>query len=253
MRNSEPDDAIYWLARMLEGGEDPLYIARRLIRFASEDVGMADSRAIEIATAVYQACHFIGMPECSVHLTHAVTYLSLAPKSNALYVAYETAKHDALEMLDEPVPLQIRNAPTRLMKDLHYGEGYQYAHDTEDKLTTMKCLPDAAGEEILHPHRAGFRSARAGAPAPDRTVAGAKAQGGTGRPAGEMTLFAVGRLCPRPVRKRCEQDGREKFSRSFCPLEDRTEAFVSIRGLLVRPVPTKTAGRHSRETRRMPK
>lgn len=143
MRNSDPDAAIYWLARMLEGGEDPLYIARRLIRFASEDVGMADSRAIEIATAVYQACHFIGMPECSVHLTHAVTYLSLAPKSNALYVAYETAKHDALEMLDEPVPLQIRNAPTRLMKDLHYGEGYQYAHDTEDKLTTMQCLPDA--------------------------------------------------------------------------------------------------------------
>ena len=143
MRNSDPDAAIYWLARMLEGGEDPLYIARRLIRFASEDVGMADSRAIEIATAVYQACHFIGMPECSVHLTHAVTYLSLAPKSNALYVAYETAKRDALEMLDEPVPLQIRNAPTRLMKDLHYGEGYQYAHDTEDKLTTMQCLPDA--------------------------------------------------------------------------------------------------------------
>ena len=143
MRNSDPDAAIYWLARMLEGGEDPLYIARRLIRFASEDVGMADSRAIEIATAVYQACHFIGMPECSVHLTHAVTYLSLAPKSNALYVAYETAKRDALEMLDEPVPLQIRNAPTRLMKDLHYGEWYQYAHDTEDKLTTMQCLPDA--------------------------------------------------------------------------------------------------------------
>lgn len=143
MRNSDPDAAIYWLARMLEGGEDPLYIARRLIRFASEDVGMADSRAIEIATAVYQACHFIGMPECSVHLTHAVTYLSLAPKSNALYMAYETAKRDALEMLDEPVPLQIRNAPTRLMKDLHYGEGYQYAHDTEDKLTTMQCLPDA--------------------------------------------------------------------------------------------------------------
>ena len=142
MRNSDPDAAIYWLARMLECGEDPLYIARRLIRFASEDVGMADSRAIEIATAVYQACHFIGMPECSVHLTHAVTYLSLAPKSNALYVAYETAKRDALEMLDEPVPLQIRNAPTRLMKDLHYGEGYQYAHDTEDKLTTMQCLPD---------------------------------------------------------------------------------------------------------------
>ena len=112
MRNSDPDDwDRYWLARMLEGGEDPLYIARRLIRFASEDVGMADSRAIEIATAVYQACHFIGMPECSVHLTHAVTYLSLAPKSNALYVAYETAKHDALEMLDEPVPRRTATPP----------------------------------------------------------------------------------------------------------------------------------------------
>lgn len=143
MRNSDPDAAIYWLARMLEAGEDPLYIARRLIRFASEDVGMADSRAVEIATSVYQACHFIGMPECSVHLTHAVTYLSLAPKSNALYMAYEAAKRDALEMLDEPVPLQIRNAPTSLMKELHYGEGYQYAHDTEDKLTTMQCLPDS--------------------------------------------------------------------------------------------------------------
>ena len=254
MRNSDPDAAIYWLARMLEGGEDPLYIARRLIRFASEDVGMADSRAIEIATAVYQACHFIGMPECSVHLTHAVTYLSLAPKSNALYVAYETAKRDALEMLDEPVPLQIRNAPHPpdegpalrrgvSIRPRHRGQAHHHAMPSRR----------AAGEEILHPHRAGFRSARAGAPAPDRTVAGAKAQGGTGRPAGEMTLFAVGRLCPRPVRKRCEQDGREKFSRPFCPLEDRTEAFVSIRGLLVRPVPAKTAGRHSRETRRMPK
>lgn len=143
MRNSDPDAAIYWLARMLEGGEDPLYIARRLIRFASEDVGMADSRAIEVATAVYQACHFIGMPECSVHLTHAVTYLSLAPKSNSLYMAYESAKRDALERLDEPVPLQIRNAPTHLMKDLHYGQGYQYAHDTEEKLTSMQCLPDS--------------------------------------------------------------------------------------------------------------
>ena len=105
MRNSDPDAAIYWLARMLEAGEDPLYVARRLIRFASEDVGMADSRALEITTAAYQACHFIGMPECNVTLTHAVVYLSLAPKSNALYVAYETAKKDAQKMLAEPVPL----------------------------------------------------------------------------------------------------------------------------------------------------
>ncbi|MDR0897176.1 MAG: replication-associated recombination protein A [Oscillospiraceae bacterium] len=143
MRNSDAQAAIYWLARMLEGGENPLYIARRVVRFASEDVGMADSRALEIAVAAYQACHFIGMPECSVHLTHAVTYMALAPKSNALDVAYAAAKDDALHTLAEPVPLVIRNAPTRLMADLEYGKGYQYAHDTEEKITNMQCLPDA--------------------------------------------------------------------------------------------------------------
>lgn len=143
MRNSDPDAAIYWLARMLEAGEDPLYVARRLVRFASEDIGMADSRALELAVSAYQACHFIGMPECNVTLTHAVVYLSLAPKSNALYVAYGKAKRDAADMLAEPVPLHIRNAPTKLMKELDYGKGYQYAHDTSDKLTDMRCLPDA--------------------------------------------------------------------------------------------------------------
>ena len=143
MRNSDPDAAVYWLARMLEAGEDPLYIARRLIRFASEDVGLADPRALELATAAYQACHFIGMPECSVNLTQIVVYLSLAPKSNALYSAYEQAKKDALTQLAEPVPLQIRNAPTKLMKELDYGKGYQYAHNTADKLTNMQCLPDS--------------------------------------------------------------------------------------------------------------
>ncbi|WP_125979691.1 replication-associated recombination protein A [Loigolactobacillus iwatensis] len=143
MRNSDVDAAIYWLARMLEAGEDPLYVARRLVRFASEDVGMADSRALEITVAAFQACQFIGMPECTVHLTHAVTYLALAPKSNALYTAYEAAKDDALHHLSEPVPLQIRNAPTKLMKDLDYGAGYQYAHDTKDKLTTMRTMPDS--------------------------------------------------------------------------------------------------------------
>lgn len=142
MRNSDVNAAIYWLARMLEAGEDPLYIARRLIRFASEDIGMADSRALEICVAAYQASHFIGMPECSVNLTHAVTYLSLAPKSNALYMAYEAAKKDALSTIAKPVPLQIRNAPTRLMKELNYGKGYQYAHDYEDKITAMQCMPD---------------------------------------------------------------------------------------------------------------
>lgn len=143
MRNSDTQAAIYWLARMLEAGEDPLYIARRLVRFASEDVGMADSRALEICIAAYQACHYIGMPECSVHLTHAVTYLSLAPKSNALYRAYEKAKKDAYATMKEPVPLHIRNAVTSLMKDLHYGQGYRYAHDEENAITDMECLPPA--------------------------------------------------------------------------------------------------------------
>lgn len=156
MRNSDPDAAVYWLARMLEAGEDPLYVARRLIRFASEDIGLADSRALEIAVSVYQACHFIGMPECTVHLTHAVVYLSLAPRSNALYKAYEAAKQDALKMLDEPVPLAIRNAPTRLMKELDYGKGYVYAHDTAEKIADLDCLPPSLeGRRYYQPTSAG--------------------------------------------------------------------------------------------------
>ena len=156
MRNTDPDAAVYWLARMLEAGEDPLYVARRLIRFASEDVGMADSQALPLAVAAYQACHFLGMPECNVHLSHAVIYLSLAPKSNSAYVAYETAKGDAQSMLAEPVPLTIRNAPTSLMADLHYGEGYIYAHDTKEKVARMQCLPDSlVGREYYHPTSEG--------------------------------------------------------------------------------------------------
>ncbi|MCM1191871.1 MAG: replication-associated recombination protein A [Butyrivibrio sp.] len=143
MRNSDPDAAVYWLARMLEAGEDPLFIARRLIRFASEDVGLADSQALPLAVAAYQACHFNGMPECNLNLAQAVIYLSLAPRSNAVYRAYETAKTDALAQLAEPVPLVIRNAPTRLMSDLHYGDGYIYAHDTEEKIAAMTCLPES--------------------------------------------------------------------------------------------------------------
>ena len=159
MRNSDPDAAVYWLARMLEAGEDPLYVARRVTRFASEDIGLADPRALEIAIAAYQACHYIGMPECSVHLTEAVVYMSLAPKSNALYMAYEHAKTDAIKQLADPVPLVIRNAPTRLMKELDYGKGYQYAHDTEDKLTTMQCLPDSLlGREYYKPTDQGLES-----------------------------------------------------------------------------------------------
>ncbi len=156
MRNTDPDAAVYWLARMLEGGEDPLYIARRLIRFASEDIGMADSRALQVAVAAYQACHYLGMPECDVHLTHAVVYLSLAPRSNALYQAILAAKADARERLAEPVPLQLRNAPTQLMQELSYGKGYQYAHDTEALLTDMECLPDTlSGQRYYLPGEQG--------------------------------------------------------------------------------------------------
>lgn len=157
MRNSDPDAAVYWMCRMLDGGEDPLYIARRLVRFASEDVGMADSHALQVAVAVYQACHFLGMPECDVHLTHAVVYLSMAPKSNALYGACEASKKDVHDLPAEPVPLQIRNAPTKLMKDLDYGQGYIYAHDTEEKLSKMQCLPDAlAGRRYYEPTDQGL-------------------------------------------------------------------------------------------------
>ena len=141
MRNSDPDAAVYWLSRMLEAGEDPLYIARRITRFAAEDIGLADTNALNVAINVYQACHFIGMPECNVHLAEAVIYMSLAPKSNACDVAYNLASSDAKKMFAEPVPLQIRNAPTKLMQDLNYGKGYQFAHDYQDKLTTMECLP----------------------------------------------------------------------------------------------------------------
>lgn len=156
MRNSDPDAAIYWMCRMLEGGENPLYIARRLIRFASEDIGMADSHALPLAVAAYQACHFLGMPECDVHLTHAVTYLAMAPKSNALYTACEKCKEDVRNKTSEPVPLQLRNAPTQLMEDLHYGMGYQYAHNTEEKLTNMECLPESMrGSRYYYPTEQG--------------------------------------------------------------------------------------------------
>ena len=156
MRNSDPDAAIYWMLRMLEGGENPLYIARRLIRFASEDVGMADSQALQVAVAAYQACHFLGMPECDVHLTHAVVYLSMAPKSNALYTACEAAKKDVRTLRAEPVPMQIRNAVTGLMKEQGYGKGYEYAHDTEEKLTRMQCMPDSLKDRTYyHPTQEG--------------------------------------------------------------------------------------------------
>jgi len=156
VRNSDVQAAVYWLARMLEAGEDPLYIARRFVRMASEDIGMADSRALEICVAAYQACHYLGVPECNVHLTHAAVYLALAPKSNALEVAYNNAKSDALKTLDQPVPLHIRNAPTKLMKDLGYNKGYEYSHDYEYHMTDMQCLPDAlVGKEYYEPSDQG--------------------------------------------------------------------------------------------------
>ena len=159
MRNSDPDAAVYWLARMLEAGEDPLYVARRVVRFASEDIGLADPRALEIAVAAYQACHFIGMPECSVNLTQAVTYMAMVPKSNAMEVAYFAAREDAIAQLAEPVPLVLRNAPTKLMKELDYGKGYQYAHDTKEKMTAMQCLPDSlVDREYYRPTEQGLEA-----------------------------------------------------------------------------------------------
>jgi len=157
MRNSDPDAAVYWLARMLEAGEDPLYIARRLVRFASEDVGNADPQALTVAVAAKDACHFIGMPEGNTALTQAVTYLATAPKSNAVYKAYLKAAADAHEDRAEPVPLHLRNAPTKLMKELAYGKDYQYAHDEADAVTGMECLPpNLAGRKYYQPTERGF-------------------------------------------------------------------------------------------------
>jgi putative ATPase len=157
MRNSDPDAAVYWLARMLEAGEDPLYIARRLVRFASEDVGNADPQALVVAVAAKDACHFIGMPEGNTALAQTVTYLATAPKSNAVYKAYLRAAGDAHTDRAEPVPLHLRNAPTKLMKQLEYGKDYQYAHDDPDAVTGMDCLPDSLrGRKYYAPTERGF-------------------------------------------------------------------------------------------------
>ena len=142
MRNSDPDATVYWLARMVEAGEDPMYIARRLVRFASEDIGTADPRALMVAVAAKDAVHFIGMPEGNTALAQAALYLATTPKSNAVYTAYGRAAADAHTARAEPVPLHLRNAPTHLMKDLDYGKGYRYAHDEEDGVSAMDCLPE---------------------------------------------------------------------------------------------------------------
>jgi putative ATPase len=157
MRNSDPDAAVYWLARMVEAGEDPLYIARRLVRFASEDIGNADPQALTIAVAAKDAVHFIGMPEGNTALAQAAIYLATAPKSNAVYEAYNSAAQDAHHDVAQPVPLHLRNAPTTLMKELEYGKGYRYAHDEADAVAEMTCLPPALeGRRYYEPKERGF-------------------------------------------------------------------------------------------------
>jgi putative ATPase len=162
VRNSDADAGLYWLARMLEAGEDPLYVARRLVRFASEDVGLADPQALVLATAAQQAVHFIGMPEGALALAELVVYLAAAPKSNAVYLGYGAAARDALESRAEPVPLWIRNSPTRLMKQLGYGKGYLYAHDEAEGVAAMDCLPESLrGRRYYQPRRSGAEASLA--------------------------------------------------------------------------------------------
>jgi putative ATPase len=157
LRNSDPDAAVYWLARMLEAGEDLMYVARRLVRFASEDVGNADPQALTVALAARDAAHFLGLPEANTALAQAVTYLATAPKSNAVYLAYTAAAADAHRQQAEPVPLHLRNAPTRLMRELEYGKGYEYAHDDPDGVAGMSCLPSSlADRQYYRPVERGF-------------------------------------------------------------------------------------------------
>ena len=159
VRNSDPDASLYWLVRMLESGEDPLYIARRLVRMASEDIGLAEPGALAVTVAAMQAADFVGPPEGNLALAQAAVYLALAPKSNALYTGYGAVKGDLETTRAEPVPLHLRNAPTPLMKNIGYGKGYQYAHDQEDKLTAMTCLPESlAGKTYYHPTDQGFEA-----------------------------------------------------------------------------------------------
>jgi putative ATPase len=150
VRNSDPDAALYWLGRMLEAGEDPLYVARRVVRMAVEDIGLADPNALALCMAARDAVDFIGMPEGNLALAQAVVYLSVAPKSNALYSAYGAVQQDVEQTAADPVPLHLRNAPTGLMKGLGYGQGYQYAHDVEGKVANMQCLPDNLRERVYY-------------------------------------------------------------------------------------------------------
>jgi putative ATPase len=157
LRGSDPDAALYWLGRMLEAGEDPLYIARRLIRFASEDIGMADPQALQVTVAAQQAFHFIGLPEGNLALAQAAVYLATAPKSNAIYTAYQRVQRDIREVENMPVPFHIRNAPTKLMEDLGYGKDYKYPHDYPDHFVEEEYLPEnLKGRTYYHPTEQGF-------------------------------------------------------------------------------------------------
>jgi putative ATPase len=159
VRNSDPDAALYWLVRMLESGEDPLYVARRLVRMASEDIGLAEPGALAVTIAAMQAAEFVGPPEGNLALAQAAVYLSLAPKSNALYTGYGSVTADLENTRTEPVPLHLRNAPTGLMKNIGYWKGYQYAHDVEDRVADMTCLPESlAGKTYYRPTDQGFEA-----------------------------------------------------------------------------------------------
>jgi putative ATPase len=159
VRNSDADASLYWLARMLESGEDPLYVARRLVRMASEDIGLAEPHALQVTLAAMQAFEFLGPPEGHLALAQAAVYLALAPKSNAVYTAYRDVQEDLQKTLAEPVPLHLRNAVTGLMKNIGYGKGYQYAHNSEEKVTDMTCLPESLADRVYyHPTDQGFEA-----------------------------------------------------------------------------------------------
>jgi putative ATPase len=159
VRNSDADASLYWLARMLESGEDPLYVARRLVRMANEDIGLAEPHAVQVALAAMQAFEFLGPPEGNLALAQAAVYLALAPKSNAVYTAYGDVQEDLQKTMAEPVPLHLRNAVTGLMKNIGYGKGYQYAHNAEEKVTDMTCLPESLADRVYyHPTDQGFEA-----------------------------------------------------------------------------------------------
>ena len=159
VRNSDADASLYWLARMLESGEDPLYVARRLVRMASEDIGLAEPHAVQVTLAAMQAFEFLGPPEGNLALAQAAVYLALAPKSNAVYTAYGEVQEDLQKTIAEPVPLHLRNAVTGLMKHIGYGKGYQYAHNSEEKVTDMTCLPESLANRVYyHPTDQGFEA-----------------------------------------------------------------------------------------------